>query len=145
MLRLTEILRDESEHQNTLSLPYEDRQKARLKTRLDDGSEAGLFLPRGTILRGGDLLRAENGIVVKIEAAREEVSRVVCDEPGNMAKVSYHLGNRHVAVEISENWLAYLRDHVLDDMVRGMGFSVSHELSAFEPEAGAYAEHEHAH
>ncbi len=143
MLRLTRILRGNRAYQTSLVLPYEDRQKARLKTKLEDGSEAGLFLPRGTIPRGGDLLEAEDGTLVKIIAADEKISRVVCDEPGNMAKVSYHLGNRHVAVEISDNWVAYLRDHVLDDMVQGMGFSVSHAMAPFEPEAGAYAAHEH--
>ena len=143
MLKLLEKLQGQHEHEGMLVLAFEDRQKARLKTRLSDGREVGLFLPRGLTLRGGDLLKAEDGKVIKIEAAREPVSRVCCDDARELARISYHLGNRHVAVEVGNNCVSYLQDHVLDEMVSGMGFKVAHLLSPFEPEAGAYAAHEH--
>ena len=145
MLKIVEKLESGEPHQASLILPFEQRQKARLKTSLADGREVGLFLPRGMILRGGDLLKAEDGTVVKIAAAAESVSTVNCASAEQLARASYHLGNRHVAVEIGEGWIRYLHDHVLDEMIRGLGFEIAHELAAFEPEAGAYAAHQHSH
>lgn len=143
MLRLVEKLQTTEQHQLSLELPFEERQKARLKTSLDDGTEVGMFLPRGIILRGGDLLKSEDGTVVMITAAKEEVSKVQCQQSRLLARVAYHLGNRHVAVQIGDDWLQYLHDHVLDEMVQGFGLEVIRELAPFEPEAGAYAAHHH--
>ena len=105
---------------------------------LDDGREAGLFLPRGKILRNGDLVVSEEGLVVEIKAAPELVSTVSSDNPHALAVASYHLGNRHVPLQVESTWLRYLHDHVLDDMVKGLGLSVKTETAPFEPEAGAY-------
>lgn len=143
MLKLIEKLKDIEEYQYRLSLPFEARQKARLKTLLEDGTEAGLFLPRGIILRGGDLLKAEDGTVVKIAAAKEAVSTASCLSQKQLAQACYHLGNRHVALQIGDGWVRFLRDHVLDEMVTGLGLQVSHEDAPFEPEAGAYSGHHH--
>lgn len=122
----------------TLSLPIDSRIKSRLKVTLDDGREAGLFLPRGKILRNGDMLRSEQDVLVKILAADEDVSTVYCSDPHLMARVCYHLGNRHVPLQIEPNWVRYQHDHVLDEMVVGLGVEVASEMAPFEPEAGAY-------
>lgn len=138
----------------TLSLPIDSRIKSRLKVKLDDGREAGLFLPRGKILRNGDLLRSEQGVLVRVLAAEEVVSTVYCSDPHLMARVCYHLGNRHVPLQIEPDWVRYQHDHVLDEMVVGLGAEVTAETAPFEPEAGAYggassghshAEHSHGH
>jgi len=122
----------------TLSLPIDSRIKSRLKVNLDDGREAGLFLPRGKILRNGDILRSEQGILVRILAADEAVSTVYSSDPHLMARVCYHLGNRHVPLQIESNWVRYQHDHVLDEMVAGLGGEVTSETASFEPESGAY-------
>lgn len=138
MIRITEILESKSLPTATLSLPINSRVKSRIKVTLDDGREAGLFLPRGKILRNGDLVASEDGIVVEIKAAPELVSTVTSDNPHALAVASYHLGNRHVPLQVEPTWLRYLHDHVLDDMVKGLGLSVKTETAPFEPEAGAY-------
>ena len=138
MIRITEILESKASPSATLSLPINPRVKSRIKVTLDDGREAGLFLPRGKILRNGDLVVSEEGLVVKIKAAPELVSTVTSDNPHALAVASYHLGNRHVPLQVEPTWLRYLHDHVLDDMVKGLGLSVKTETAPFEPEAGAY-------
>src|SRR5262245_53823973 len=127
-----------------LVLPFELRQKSRLRARLASGMEVGLFLDRGIVLRGGDLLLADDGTVVEVVAALETVSTVRDTDATRLARAGYHLGNRHVPVEIGSGWLRYGHDHVLDDMVQGMGLTVVVEQAPFEPEAGAYG-HSHGH
>ncbi len=96
-----------------LILPFSERSKSRLRAVLDNGEEAGLFLERGSILRHGDLLLADDGRVVEVEAAPEAVSTVHTDNGLTLARASYHLGNRHVALQIGPGWLSYCHDHVL--------------------------------
>jgi urease accessory protein len=127
-----------------LRLPFGERSKSRLRAVLDNGEEAGLFLERGTILRNGDLLLADDGRLVEVQAAEESVSTVHTDNPLLLARACYHLGNRHVALQIGTGWLRYQHDHVLDDMLRGFGLQVIVELAPFEPEGGAYVSHAHA-
>ncbi len=141
LLRITETLAGPVQAAATLTLPFEQRQKSRLRARLDSGEEVGLMLPRGTVLRGGDLLRAENGQVIRIEAALETVSTVIGDDPLGLARACYHLGNRHVPIQIGEGWLRYRRDPVLDGLMESLGLAVSVEQVPFEPEAGAYQAH----
>ena len=129
----------------TVTLPFELRQRSRLRVTLDDGREAALFLPRGTLLRGGDLLRAHDGTVVGVRAADEPVSTALSSDPNLLARAAYHLGNRHVPLEIGAGWLRWGHDHVLDDMVRGLGLEVRFETVPFEPEGGAYGGHSHSH
>jgi len=128
-----------------LVLPFEMRQKSRLRARLSSGVEVGLILERGTVLRGGDLLRADDGSVIEVIAALETVSTVRESDPMRLARAGYHLGNRHVPVQIGAGWLRYGHDHVLDDMVRGLGLAVVVEQAPFEPEAGAYGHAAHSH
>lgn len=122
-----------------LSLPFERRQIARQRVILSDGSEAGLKLPRGTVLREGHLLQSEDGRCVRVQGAPEQVSLVRCDSPRVLAQAAYHLGNRHVWVQVGDGWLRYLHDHVLDEMLVGLGIDVEQEQAPFEPEAGAYS------
>lgn len=134
----------------SLTLSFEARQKSRQRVRLDNGEAAALRLPRGTQLRDGDLLGcADAALVVQVRAAPEQVSHVQTGDPRLLARCCYHLGNRHVPVQIGDHWLRYLQDSVLDDLVRGLGLPVQTLLAPFEPEAGAYAHgatpHHHAH
>ena len=128
-----------------LELNFDARTKSRLRTQLAEGEEVGLFLPRGTILRGGDRLQAQDGRVVEVVSAPEDLLEARCADAFALARVAYHLGNRHVAVQVGEGWLRIQTDHVLKTMLTGLGADV-HALSApFEPEAGAYAHgHHHA-
>lgn len=122
-----------------LALPFELRSRSRFRARLTSGEEIGVLLARGQVLRGGDLLRAADGRVIAVEAAAESVSSVHASDASALARAAYHLGNRHVALQIGDGWLRYLHDHVLDDMVRGLGLQVRLEQAPFEPEAGAYS------
>ena len=90
-------------------------------------------------MRHGNILRAESGLLVKVIAAKENVSIVYSDDKVLLMRACYHLGNRHVPLQVSDDFLRYQKDHVLDEMVVGLGLEVSHEQSSFEPESGAYA------
>ncbi len=127
-----------------LVLPFETRTKSRLRARLASGEEVGMFLPRGSILRGGDCLLARDGRIVEVVAAEEDLLEAVCESGAELARAAYHLGNRHVAVEVGSGWLRLQNDHVLEGMLRGLGCTVRSVRAAFEPEAGAYA-HGHQH
>jgi urease accessory protein len=148
MIRLTHRLDVPASPTRTLTLTFEQRVRSRLRVTLDDGSPAGLFLPRGGILRHGDCIAGEDGCVVEVRAAAETLSTARCDDPLQLARACYHLGNRHVPIEIGEGLVRYPHDHVLDAMVRGLGLSVVVEERRFEPEWGAYGEdrgHGHGH
>ena len=134
----------------TLTLPFASRCRSRLRATLDDGREAALYLERGMVLRNGDLLGGPQGIVVQVRAADETVSTVLAEDPRALARAAYHLGNRHVALQVGHGWLRYLHDPVLERMVCALGLAVRTERAPFEPEAGAYgggqiAGHGHAH
>ena len=118
MIELTEISKEICTNPNAfLSLPIDSRIKSRLKVELDDGREAGLFLPRGHILRGGEQLKSQCGMIVEIKAAPEKVSSVYCSDLHLLTRVAYHLGNRHVPLQVEFGWVRYQHDHVLDEMV----------------------------
>ena len=143
MLRIAERLTTPAHDGAALTLSFEDRQKRRQRVTLDTGEAATLDLPRGTRLRHGDLLRAENGRVIAVRAATEAVSTVRTNDPTLLARAAYHLGNRHVALEIRAGFVRYLEDHVLDAMVEALGLRIERERRPFEPETGAYAGHGH--
>lgn len=147
MFRFTKkVPRNAQKLLTTLTLPWESRTKSRLRVRLDNGNEAGLFLERGIIMRDGDYLQTDDGITLEIKAAPETVSTVRCSDPLQMARICYHLGNRHVELEISEGIIRYPHDHVLDQMLISMGHEVKLEQAPFEPQAGAYdSSHGHHH
>ena len=125
-----------------LALPFDSRQKSRLLTRLVSGEEVGLKLPRGEILRGGDLVTASDGRVIEIVALPEKLLHIESD---SLARAAYHLGNRHVPVQVGETFLRIAEDHVLEEMLLKLGAKVSHVEAPFEPEAGAYAGGHHQH
>ena len=149
MLEIIERIEECTDASSTsLTLPFEQRQKSRLRVTLDNGNEAALILERGTVLRHGDLLRATDGQVIKVHAAFEAVSIVSESNNNLLSRACYHLGNRHIPLQIEDGWLRYLRDHVIDDMVRSLGLSVKHKEAPFEPEVGAYqnnSTHQHSH
>jgi urease accessory protein len=122
-----------------LELPFELRQKSRLRAALASGEEVAIVLPRGEVLRGGDWVVASDGRVIEVVAAREQVLHVLCAAPQGLTRAAYHLGNRHVPVQVGDGWLRIAADHVLEEMLEGLGATVSSTLAPFEPEAGAYA------
>jgi urease accessory protein len=125
-----------------LELPFESRQKSRLRSKLASGEEVGLMLPRGEILRGGDLVTASDGRVIEIVALPEKLLHIESD---SLAKAAYHLGNRHVPVQVGPDFLRIAEDHVLEEMLRKLGAKVTHVEAPFEPEAGAYSGGHHQH
>lgn len=138
MIELTEKLDHYHDPQGVLSLPFETRQKSRFRATLDDGREVGVIMPRGTLLRGGDLLTGASGEIIIVQAADEAVSTAFHKDPRMLARAAYHLGNRHVQLQIGETWLRYLHDHVLDQMCEQLELRVFAEMAPFEPESGAY-------
>jgi urease accessory protein len=124
-----------------LRLPFERRQKSRQRATLASGEEVAIDLPRGQVLRGGDWLVASDGRIIEVVAEPERVLHVECDSPEQLARIAYHLGNRHVPVQVGEGWVRLASDHVIEAMVKGLGGRASQLQAAFEPEAGAYGAH----
>ncbi len=149
MIKFEEKISTTKSADTTVTLPRDQREKSRLKVTLDDGREAGLFFEKGVSFQDGDLIISDdNKVLVEIKAADETVSSVYCDDPLQLARACYHLGNRHIPLQIDEGILRYQHDHVLDDMVRGFGLEVKTEQAPFEPESGAYSSgssHGHSH
>lgn len=143
MLKLTELAPTDTQADDSLTLPFEARQKSRLPACTDGGVRVGLFLQRGHFLRSGVVLTGAEKFSVIIKAAAETLSVVRTDDNLLFARVCYHLGNRHIALQIMPGELRYLSDHVLDHLVEGLGLNVGHEALPFEPEAGAYHRHGH--
>ncbi|NSX05900.1 urease accessory protein UreE [Cupriavidus gilardii] len=129
-----------------LVLPFADRSKSRLRAVLDNGEEAAIFLPRGTVLRGGDLLVTAEGVFVEVQAAAESVLQARADDPHALMRAAYHLGNRHTPIEIGRDYLRLEYDPVLADMLVRLGVNSERAQLPFEPEAGAYGGgHKHGH
>lgn len=121
-----------------LELPFDLRQKSRLRVTLSTGREAALFLDRGTIMRGGDLLETEAGDVIEVVAAHQAVTDVTAKTAQALMCAAYHLGNRHVPLQVGDGWLRLEQDHVLNEMLVGLGMITTDHNAPFEPEAGAY-------
>jgi urease accessory protein len=129
----------------TLTLTAEERTHARGRYRAANGEEVQLMLTRGTVLRDGDWLATDDGTVVRVEAAVEPVLTVRAVDLHTLLRAAYHLGNRHVPLELKPNYLRLSPDPVLADMLRRLGLEVVEELAPFEPEPGAYGGHSHGH
>lgn len=133
----------------TVALDWDVRQKSRFDATDSQGRHLGIFLPRGTAVRGGDVLVAEDGSLVRVQAAPQAVLVVrPCAEHGNpfdLVRAAYHLGNRHVQLELQPDHLKFEPDHVLADMLRQMHLIVTEEQAGFEPEGGAYQAGGHSH
>ena len=134
---------------STVELDWDIRQKSRFDCIDSLGRQLGVFLPRGTLVRGGDVLLAEDGSMVKVLAAPQTVLRITaCTAHGtafDLTRAAYHLGNRHVPIELKPDHLKIEPDHVLADMLRAMHLIVHEVEEAFEPEGGAYSASGHAH
>lgn len=133
-----------------VELDWDVRQKSRFDATDSQGRSLGVFLPRGTLVRGGDVLVAEDGSMIRVVAAPQPVLVITpCAEHGSLfdlVRAAYHLGNRHVQIELQPDHLKIEPDHVLADMLRAMHLDVLAVQEAFEPESGAYAQtHTHAH
>ena len=153
MLELTQRIGpvETSEIHDHLTLPFELRMRGRLRAKTDTGYDVGLFLDRGPVLREGEFLQAQSGEIIRIRAADEPVvtARI---EPGlPLARLCYHLGNRHVALQIGADeqagWVRFPPDHVLEELAARLGATLEHHRAPFDPEPGAYSEkkHDHAH
>ena len=138
----------------TVTLDWDVRQKSRFAATDSRGRALGIFLPRGTVVRGGDVLVAEDGALIRVLAAPQAVLLITpCAQHGtpfDLTRAAYHLGNRHVPIELQPDHLKIEPDHVLADMLRALHLTVTETQAAFEPEAGAYghggaAHHGHAH
>jgi urease accessory protein len=125
-------------------LTFDERTKSRLLLRLDNGEQVALIVERGRLLRGGEQVQLVDGRYVEIVALDEPLLEAISGDPQLIARVAYHLGNRHVAVQFMKGGLRFLADHVLADMVAGLGLKVTSFNAPFEPEGGAYGHH-HAH
>jgi urease accessory protein len=135
---------------DSLTLDFDGRRKSRQRIVLDSGATAELLLPRGTVLRQGDRLRGDDGSIIAVHAAAETLSVAATDDHLLLARVAYHLGNRHLPVEITTTGLQYQHDHVLDTMVQRLGLEVRVQEGPFQPEGGAYGgghghDHDHDH
>jgi urease accessory protein len=133
----------------TVELDWDVRQRSRFDATDSTGRALGVFLPRGSVVRGGDVLVAEDGSLIAVKAAAQPVMVVrLGTEHGSafeLMRAAYHLGNRHVQLELQSDRLLLERDHVLADMLRHMHLRVDDDQLPFEPESGAYAGGGHAH
>jgi len=131
----------------TVTLAFEQRVKSRLRAKLDNNEDAGIFMQRGSVLEHGDLITTKGGFIVQVIAATELLSSIYTTDTLLLAKVCYHLGNRHIELQIKPNSAHYKHDHVLDGMVQSFGLEVISEMLPFEPEQGAYNSHslDHGH
>jgi urease accessory protein len=132
-----------------VSLDWDIRQKSRFDATDSGGRSIGVFLPRGTVVRGGDVLVAEDGSLIRVVAAPQAVLHIShCPQHGtpfDLTRAAYHLGNRHVPIELKSDHLKIEPDHVLAEMLRAMHLIVRADTLAFEPEGGAYSAQGHAH
>lgn len=125
----------------TLVLDYDQRQKCRMRVTTECGLEIGVFLPRGESLLDQDVLKTTDGKLIRVQAALEALSEVLCEDTWMLARAAYHLGNRHVPLQVLPGVLRYQTDYVLDDMVKQLGLNVMQVQAPFQPEKGAYHSH----
>lgn len=125
---------------DTLTLPYELRKKGRFKAVSDNGEEIGVFIERGKVLSDGELLITECGKVLRVCCESEPVMTASSTDWVNFSRVCYHLGNRHVPLQIGELWVRFQPDHVLAHLVQHYGLHIQQEEAPFDPENGAYGE-----
>ena len=129
-----------------LALTFDIRKRSRQRLELPDGRVLAIILTPGTVLRPGDRLDADTGTRFEVHAADEAVIHITADTPIALTRAAYHLGNRHIAVEVGDGYLAIEPDPVLDDMLRQLGVHTEHRHAPFQPETGAYGGgHKHGH
>ena len=140
LLRLTERAPAGAAASGRILLTFDARTRSRLTGRLEDGREVAIVLSRGTIMRGGDRLVSTDGVVVEVVAASEPLLEVRVSSAAALARAAYHLGNRHVAVQVLGHGLRVADDAVLGRMLSGLGLEPVRIDAAFEPEGGAYGD-----
>ena len=128
-------------------LEHDQRDKGRLRLVSEAGTEIRLFLERGKPLLVGEYLKSTCGKIVQVKGAVEPVAHASCEDWHTFARACYHLGNRHVKLQVGERWLRIKPDYVLQEMLHLLGLVVTHEQGVFEPESGAYSQggHHHGH
>jgi urease accessory protein len=131
--------------QDEVHLVFSEREKSRYRTTTEQGQDIGWFLPRGTVLCDGDALVCGSKAIILVRAASESLTEASSDDPLLLLRAAYHLGNRHVSLQILPGALRFPRDHVLEDMLEGLGLNVRAVDDAFTPETGAYALQGHVH
>ena len=140
---------DSSEILDNLILPYELRIRGRLRATTQTRVDVGLFLDRGPVLRDGDLLLAKTREIIRIRAAEEQVVTARIENGQPLARLCYHLGNRHVTLAIGEDeqgsFVRFPPDHVLEELAERLGATVVHHTAPFDPEPGAYSQAGHSH
>lgn len=129
---------------DTIVLPHDGRHRRRITMRTEGDLVFLLDLPHAIQLRHGDGLLLEDGRIIRVVAAAEPVAEITADDAHHLARIAWHIGNRHVAAEILPDRIRILPDHTIEDMARGLGAQVTHSEAPFEPEGGAY-EHADAH
>lgn len=129
-----------------LKLPFEVRNKSRFSETLSDGREVHFFLPRGNVLASDDILIADDGSMIRISAADQEVITIASTDAHQLMRAAYHLGNRHIPVQVGLGFLRIELDSVLEGMIHQLGLESKYEFAPFEPETGAYGGgHRHSH
>ncbi|MDC4377380.1 urease accessory protein UreE [Acinetobacter baumannii] len=143
----TQRLEDISPDQafETVELTFDTRQKSRFRAALSSGVDIGADLPRTGILRSGSYIATQEGDVLRVDAKPERLMKVTAQTEFDLLKAAYHLGNRHVPLMLTPTALYFEPDHVLAEMVEGLGLVVTETDHPFEPESGAYAQHSHDH
>ncbi|MDH2595898.1 urease accessory protein UreE [Acinetobacter baumannii] len=143
----TQRLEDISPDQafETVELTFDTRQKSRFRAALASGVDIGADLPRTGILRSGSYIATQEGDVLRVDAKPERLMKVTAQTEFELLKAAYHLGNRHVPLMLTPTALYFEPDHVLAEMVEGLGLTVTETDHPFEPESGAYAQHSHDH
>ena len=129
----------------TVELSFDTRQKSRFRATLASGIDIGADLPRTGILRSGSFIATEQGDLLRVDAKPERLMQVTANSEFELLKAAYHLGNRHVPLMLTPSALYFEPDHVLAEMVEGLGLVVAEVEHPFEPESGAYAQHSHDH
>lgn len=130
---------------DVVELSFDTRQKSRFRATLNNGTDIGADLPRTGILRSGSFIATSSGEILRVDAKAERLMCVTAPTQFDLLKAAYHLGNRHVPLMLSPTALYFEPDHVLAEMVEGLGLAVNEVEHPFEPESGAYAQHSHDH
>ena len=141
MLRATHIIPAGNwTARDTVTLAFDDRFRRRLRLVGDHGTEFLLDLAEAAVLRDGDGLKLEDGGLIAVRAADEDLIEITGD---NLARIAWHIGNRHLPAEIGPRRILIRDDHVIVDMLKGLGAQVRRVRAPFNPEGGAYGEHNH--
>ncbi|MEM7444196.1 MAG: urease accessory protein UreE [Pseudomonadota bacterium] len=129
----------------SVTLSFDDRHRRRLRLDLNEGGSILLDLPRAVAMADGDGLKLDSGGWVAVKAASEPVVEITADDRDQFIRIAWHLGNRHLPTQVSGEWLRIRPDHVIEEMVVGLGGTIRHIDAPFQPEGGAYEGHKHSH